>query len=115
MEIYKFNITDDKEKVILDLIRIYKEHTELFEDEVYCHFDIDADSVTVTVFNNILESEYSCACDYTVNECGCICNDEIKKCVEYFYEEIMEGVDYLVIDNIISSESEVNYHDNYTD
>ena len=50
MEIYKFNIKDDKEKVILDLIRIYKEHTELFEDEAYCHFNIDADNVTI--FNN---------------------------------------------------------------
>lgn len=91
MEIYKFNINDDKEKVILDLIRIYKEHVELFEDECYCHFSIDADDVTV--FNKTRESEYSCACDYNTDECGWIYDDEIKDCVEYFYDEIMEVED----------------------
>lgn len=91
MEIYKFNINDDKEKVISDLIRIYKEHTELFEDEAYCHFNIDADDVTV--FNKTRESEYSCACAYATDECGWIYGDEIKDCVEYFYNEIMEVED----------------------
>ena len=91
MEIYKFNINDDRDKVMSDLIRIYKEHTELFEDEAYCHFNIDADDVTV--FNNTCESEYSCACDYDTDWCGWIHDDEIKDCVEYFYEEIMEVVD----------------------
>ena len=87
MEIYKFNINDDKEKVILDLIRIYKDHTELFEDEAYCHFNIDAEEVTV--FNKTRESEYSCAYPYTIDECGWIYDDEIEDCVEYFYEVIM--------------------------
>lgn len=91
MEIYKFNINDDKEKVILDLIRIYKEHAELFEDEAYCHFNIDED--VVTVFNKTRESEYSCACAYATDECGWIYDDEIKDCVEYFYDEIMEVAD----------------------
>lgn len=88
MEIYNFNLNEDKEKVIQDLIRIYKEHTELFEDEAYCHFNIEADNVTV--FNNIRESEYSCACAYGVDEYGWIQEDEFKDCVEYFYGEIME-------------------------
>jgi hypothetical protein len=91
MEIYKFNINDNKEKVIRDLIRIYREHTELFEDEAYCHFNIDADDVTV--FNKTSESEYSCACDYNTDECGWIYDDEIKDCIEYFYDEIMEVTD----------------------
>ena len=91
MEIYKFNINDDREKVILDLIRIYKGHTELFEDEAYCHFNIDAEDVMV--FNRTYESEYSCACAYEIDECGWIHDDEIKDCVEYFYGEIMEVVD----------------------
>lgn len=87
MEIYKFNINDDKEKVIIDLIRIYKDHTELFEDEAYCHFNIDAEEVTV--FNKTRESEYSCAYPYTIDEYGWIYDDEIEDCVEYFYEVIM--------------------------
>ena len=92
MEIYKFNINDSKEKVIIDLIGIYSEHTELFEgDEVYCHFNIDEDDVTI--FNKTRESEYSCACDYETDEYDWIHDDEIKDCVEYFYYEIMEVVD----------------------
>lgn len=91
MEIYKFNINDDREKVIQDLIRIYMEHTELFEDEAYCHFNINEG--TVTVFNKTRESEYSCACPYTVDEYGWIYDDEIEDCVTYFYEEIMEVAD----------------------
>ena len=89
MEIYKFNINDDKEKVILDLIRIYREHTELFEDECYCHFSIDADNVTV--FNKTRESEYSCACAYATDEFGWIY--DVRDCVGYFYDEIMEVED----------------------
>jgi hypothetical protein len=92
MEIYNFNLNEDKEKVIQDLIRIYKEHTELFEDEAYCHFNIDADDVTV--FNNTRESEYSCACAYGVDEDGWVQDDEIKDCVEYFYNEILEVADW---------------------
>ena len=91
MEIYKFNINDSKDKVILDLIRVYKQHIELFEDEAYCHFNIDEGNVTV--FNKIRESEYSCACDYTIDEYGWIYDEDIKDCVEYFYEEIMEVAD----------------------
>lgn len=91
MEIYNFNINDDKEKVILDLIRIYKKHTELFEDEVNCYFNIDED--IVTLFNNIRESEYSCACAYEIDEYCRIQDDEIKECVEYFYNEITEVAD----------------------
>jgi hypothetical protein len=91
MEIYKFSITDDKEKVIHDIIRIYKEHTELFEDEAYCHFNIDTDDVTI--FNNTRESEYSCVHVYTVDDYGWIYDDEIEDCVEWFYEEIMEVAD----------------------
>ena len=91
MEIYKFNISDNEDKVIPDFIRIYREHTELFEDEAYCHFNIDEGCVTV--FNKISESEYSCACAYTVDEGGWIYDDEIKDCVEYFYDEIMEVAD----------------------
>ena len=91
MEIYNFNINDDRDKVMSDLIEVYKNHMELFEDEAYCHFNIDSDNVTVV--NNTRESEYSCACDYTVDEYGWIQDDEIKDCVEYFYDEIMEVED----------------------
>ena len=92
MEIYKFNINDCRDKVMSDLIEVYKNHMELFEDEAYCHFNIDEGSVTV--FNKTCESEYSCACAYTVDEIGWIYVDEIKDCVTYFYDEIMEVADF---------------------
>ena len=91
MKIYKFNINDDRDKVMSDLIEVYKNHMELFEDEAYCHFNIDKDNVTV--FNKTRESEYSCACAYETDECGWVYDDEIKDCVEYFYDEIMEVAD----------------------
>ena len=90
MEIYKFNINDNEDKVVSDLIEVYKNHTELFEDEAYCHFDVDDISGDIYVFNNTREAEYCCACYYIVDDSGYIPDSDINECCEYFYWEMIE-------------------------
>mgnify|MGYP003289496321 CR=1 FL=1 len=90
MEIYKFNINDDRDKVMSDLIEVYKNHMELFEDEAYCHFDVDDISGDIYVFNNTREAEYGCACDYIVDDFGDIPDFDISDCCDYFYCEMVE-------------------------
>lgn len=90
MEIFNFNMSDNKEDVINALIDVYYDNPELFEDEAYCHFDVDDLTGDIYVFNNTREAEYACACDYILDDDDNIPEDDIRDCVEYFYNEMID-------------------------
>lgn len=90
MEIFNFNMSDNKEDVINALIDVYYDNPELFEDEAYCHFDVDDLTGDIYVFNNTREAEYACACDYILDDDDNIPEDDIRDCVEYFYNEMVD-------------------------
>ena len=90
MEIFNFNISDNREDVISALVDVYYDNPELFEDEAYCHFDVDDLTGDIYVFNNTREAEYACACDYILDDDDNIPEDDIRDCVEYFYNEMVD-------------------------
>lgn len=90
MEIFNFNMSDNKEDVIDALIDVYYNNPELFEDEAYCHFDVDDLTGNIYVFNNTREAEYGCACDYILDDDDNIPKEDIRDCVEYFYNEMVD-------------------------
>lgn len=90
MEIFNFNMSDNKEDIINALIDVYYNNPELFEDEAYCHFDVDDLTGDIYVFNNTREAEYGCACDYILDDDDNIPEYDIRDCVEYFYNEMVD-------------------------
>ena len=93
MEIFSFNFTDDKDRVIDGMYDVYNTHPELFEDFAYCHYDIDDLTGDIYLFDNFREAEYKEIFDYIIDDDGYIEPSEVKDCVEYFYDKLIEKAD----------------------
>lgn len=88
MKIYEFNIKKDKNEVINELVYVYNNHMELFEDFAYCHYNIDKDTNNIILYNYCRETEFGSFCTYETDMYDDVTEESVRKCVEYFYDRM---------------------------